>query len=180
MFSFIKRIFNKFFGYLGNNNCEFFKQISHNDNDEFECSGTLVNVQDILKKKKTKVDANNSDNSGIHYRDKDKERRESQTIELVQAKNKYVKLVKRQRMAQLLKGVTKAITGALFPKKEQKVDRDILMYKLQLITVKMQILKAVNKRYNVNISKSVAYLDEGMGTFVSRVKYGMKRQQRSI
>lgn len=177
MFNFIKNIFNKFFNYLGSNNCESFELIKQED--EYSYTNNVINIRDILKRKKTKVDVNDS---GSLYRDKDKEKRKADLIDLVIKKNKisYVAFIKKQRMTSLLKKVAKTITNKLFPQKQKKVDHSILMYKMNLIVTKIKILKTLEKKCDVlDISKSVVYLDEGMDTFLNRVKHNIKSNTRT-
>ena len=53
MFNFVKNVFNKFFDYLVRNSSESFNKIdSTNNEEEFECDKKVIDIRDILKKKK--------------------------------------------------------------------------------------------------------------------------------
>ena len=179
MFDFIKNIFGKFFSYLSNNNHASFEQI--NQKEEIDYSKNTINIRDILKRKKTKVDAEDDD---TNHRDKEKEKRKIESniinLEAKRDRSSYVAFIKKQRMADVLKNVAKSITSKLLPEKKKRESKhEMLSYKLNMVITKIRILKTLEKRCDsIDISKSVAYLDEGMSTFINRVKNNIKSNKR--
>ena len=181
MFNFVKNVFNKFFDYLVRNSSESFNKIdSTNNEEEFECDKKVIDIRDILKKKKTKVD---TDGDESDYKDKNKEKKKSckTNLNIKKGKISYVEFIKKQKTINILKKVVKSVTVKLFPKKCKTVSDDMITYKLNMIATKMKIFKYLEKRCNaLSLSKSVVYLDEGMGTFLSKVKRNIKSNQRNF